>query len=102
MARLYTVVQPVEVSNQHEHIIVGRRLIGESIDYFSIGHRVCKRCIRRMDHHCVFINNCVGENNQKYFILFTVRLTLSSSERSDKEAYKKNILKRHAFLNKDT
>merc|ERR1712126_409772 len=30
--------------------------------------RVCKRCVRRMDHHCPWINNCVGEWNQKYFI----------------------------------
>nr|CAD7403222.1 unnamed protein product [Timema cristinae] len=34
--------------------------------------RICKRCIRRMDHHCPWINNCVGEQNQKYFIQFLV------------------------------
>ena len=32
--------------------------------------RVCKKCVFRMDHHCVWINNCVGSHNQKYFILF--------------------------------
>ncbi|XP_056298760.1 zf-DHHC domain-containing protein [Pseudoliparis swirei] len=32
--------------------------------------QVCQRCIRRMDHHCPWINNCVGELNQKYFIQF--------------------------------
>ncbi|KAL6118272.1 uncharacterized protein ACO6RY_03103 [Pungitius sinensis] len=32
--------------------------------------RVCQRCVRRMDHHCPWINNCVGELNQKYFIQF--------------------------------
>ncbi|KAK2167139.1 hypothetical protein NP493_1288g00002 [Ridgeia piscesae] len=32
--------------------------------------RICQRCIRRMDHHCPWINNCVGEFNQKYFIQF--------------------------------
>ncbi|XP_064604755.1 palmitoyltransferase ZDHHC21-like isoform X2 [Liolophura sinensis] len=31
--------------------------------------RRCQQCVLRMDHHCPWINNCVGEENHYMFIL---------------------------------
>ncbi|XP_024280117.1 palmitoyltransferase ZDHHC16A isoform X2 [Oncorhynchus tshawytscha] len=37
---------------------------------------ICNTCILKMDHHCPWLNNCVGHFNQRYFFCFCVSLTL--------------------------
>lgn len=36
------------------------------------------RCVKKMDHHCPWINHCVGWSNHAYFIYFLIFATLGS------------------------
>ena len=31
---------------------------------------ICDKCIEKFDHHCIWVNNCIGAKNLKYFYYF--------------------------------
>ena len=33
---------------------------------------ICKSCVKVYDHHCPWINNCVGTKNHKFFINYII------------------------------
>jgi len=32
--------------------------------------KICKSCIATFDHHCIWVGNCIGEYNRKFFLVF--------------------------------
>ncbi|PWN50230.1 hypothetical protein IE53DRAFT_374726 [Violaceomyces palustris] len=38
--------------------------------------RVCKTCVLKYDHHCPWLNQCVGIGNERYFVLFMTWLSI--------------------------
>jgi hypothetical protein len=37
---------------------------------------ICKTCVSRMDHHCIWVNNCLGRGNYKWFLALLLSTTI--------------------------
>jgi DHHC palmitoyltransferase len=39
--------------------------------------RVCDRCVLQFDHHCLWVNNCIGYNNYRSFVGLLLHIVLA-------------------------
>ena len=38
---------------------------------------ICNKCVERFDHHCPYLNNCVGYRNHVYFLFYVLVMVLN-------------------------
>uniref|UniRef100_A0A8C1UUY4 Palmitoyltransferase n=1 Tax=Cyprinus carpio TaxID=7962 RepID=A0A8C1UUY4_CYPCA len=51
--------------------------IGDLIEAGKSPDRFCIYCEVNYDHHCLFLNQCVGRDNHRIFILFIISMVMS-------------------------
>ncbi|WFD44847.1 protein S-acyltransferase [Malassezia psittaci] len=74
----------VEVDDESETDV--RAWLGEDQNNFVFAPKperahhckTCKMCVLKFDHHCPWINQCVGLGNERYFILFMLWFSLGT------------------------
>jgi len=78
-----TLIDPGYVPLKKDFLGLMERLVDEELhlDYICINCEnlrpentmhcnYCNKCVQGFDHHCTFVNNCLGYKNHKYFLLF--------------------------------
>lgn len=66
MTDILELFQPHEICFECETISIPR----------SHHCNVCKKCVERYDHHCPWLNSCIGTRNHGLFLVFSIFQTI--------------------------
>lgn len=70
--RFKTIIELAETGNLHSNAFCNTCVIRRP--YRSKHCSLCNRCVSKFDHHCPFVDNCIGEKNHIYFMWYLVTL----------------------------
>jgi palmitoyltransferase len=69
---------PISVSSRED--VIYCYLCKATVHCTSKHCRFCGKCVVKFDHHCNWLNTCIGEKNYKYFLYTVLGVTLMTTE----------------------
>lgn len=65
-----------DAEEEDNGILYCQRCENMPVDKTTIHCKTCNKCVIGFDHHCYWMNKCVGTRNYGYFIMFVITLLI--------------------------
>lgn len=72
---------PREYNQENGHVIENLKcqICFHTVDHTTKHCKSCNKCISGFDHHCVWLNNCIGKKNYKAFFILVLLMAITST-----------------------